>query len=138
MPFPGLTLQVPTRYPPWVNLSLSVYQGPSPEKSRRSGKKNQRPKSGGGGLLRQSNQKCTLQTGTVVHPLGQCCPVLVYPKYVCCIFLRARRIQRGFWPVWSDPGHPLGHGLPTHHSDPLEPVRRTAGHCMRVRKNIHR
>ena len=35
MPYPGVALQVPTRYPPWVNLSLSVYQVPSPEKFRR-------------------------------------------------------------------------------------------------------
>jgi len=64
--------------------------------------KTERAKSGGGGLLRQSKDQKYLQTGTVVHLLGQCSPVMVYPKYVCSIFLRARRIQRGFWPVWSE------------------------------------
>lgn len=100
------------------NLSLSVYQGPSPEKVSKTKiqKKNtpEKAKSGGGGSLRQSKDQKYLQTGT-----GRPSPRSVLSRIgapqvrVQYLFLRARRIQRGFWPVWSDPGHPLGHHLPT-------------------------
>lgn len=92
MPFPGV-----------IDLSLSVYQGFCRRISKKKGKKQtDRAKSGGGGLLRQSKDQKHLRTGTVVHLLGICWPVLVSHKYVCSNGLRARRIQRGFWPVWSE------------------------------------
>jgi hypothetical protein len=83
-----------------ITYPLSVYQGLSPETSRRRREK-KRAKSGSGGYLWQSKDQKHLRTGTAVHLLGQGCPLLVSHKYVCNNILRARRTQRGFWPVWS-------------------------------------
>ena len=50
-------------------------------------------------------------------------------KYVCSIFLRARRIQRGFWPVWSDQAILSGTAFPpiTPALWTLQAVTRTVG-----------
>lgn len=78
-------------------------------------------------MLRQSKDQKYLQTGTVVHLLGQCSPVMVYPKYVCSILFTRPSDTTRLLARLVRTRHPLGRGLPTHHSGPLEPVRRTVG-----------
>lgn len=104
-------------------------------------KKKERAKSSGGSFLGQSKDQKYLQTGTVVHLLGQCSPVLAYPKLrVQQLFTRPSDTTRLLARLVR-PGHPLGHDLPTRHSGPLGPVRRTIGRAQYgacEKKNIHR
>jgi hypothetical protein len=82
------------------NLSSIRLSGPFSRNISKE-KEKKRAKSGSGGYLWQSKDQKHLRTGTAVHQLGQGCPLLVSHKYVCNNILRARRTQRGFWPVWS-------------------------------------
>ena len=133
MPFPGQF----SRYQHVIHLGLTyLYQGPSPEKSRRSEKKNSEQKAAVVACLGNRKIRNTYKQAPLVRLLGRCSPVLVCPKYVCSNFLRARRIQRGFWPVWSDQA--IRSGLPSHQPIIRKPVSGTGAQYVRVRKNIHR
>ena len=140
MPLPGLTIQVPTRYPPWVNLSLSVYQGPSPEKSRRrSVKITERPNGGGGGLLRQSNQKCTYKQAPSSIRSVCAVPYGCTPSTCAVSFTRPSDTTRLLARLVR-PRHPLGHRLLTI-TQSFRPSGASEANCcalyVRVRKKTH-